>query len=141
MRFLFSLYISGFLVCLFFAPSSVFANDDKALLIPRQTIERAKGSSSVCGPVARVGHESIVVSSKNDGRTEVDLDDIEFPRPVKEIFDKDTRVIATGRFKGDTLIARRIVVIKGENRSVYVSRKPVEIRIKGDKNTKVQVVD
>lgn len=110
----------------------------KTITIDRDVVENARGTDVVSGRVTKVGHEIIYVED-GSGRRKIDLDDIGFPRPVKELFDEETHVIATGRLKGGTLFAHRIIVVRDGVRRTYVSRKPVDITIKGEKDIKLRV--
>ncbi|MCB1681234.1 MAG: hypothetical protein KDI61_02630 [Alphaproteobacteria bacterium] len=134
-------FLVAFAVLFFaFLPQSAHAAE-KRVIIRRDVIEEARGNDTVCGVVSRVGHEVIFVKSDEPGRVKVDVDDISFPKPLDDLIDKESRVIATGRFVHGTLVAHTIVVIRGTERRTYVSHKPVDVKVKtGGDDINIRVV-
>ena len=134
------LYIWACLLVFGMAPSAYAeTKTKKTVIIDKESLaEKARGRQVLSGRVKRVGHEVLFIETE-DGRKKIDVDDIDFPAPLDELFDEETTVIATGRIKGDKMIAHRIVAVKNGNRKAYISKKPIDITIKGEDDIKIRV--
>ncbi len=134
-------FLTAFLgACIVNASTPAYADKktQKTINISREAIDRAYGNEVVAGEITKVGHEVIYIET--DGvRTKVDLDDIRFPDRIDEIFYEGDRVIATGLFDGDDLEANRIVLIRDGVRTTFISKKPVDIKIKGEEDTTIRI--
>lgn len=124
-------------------PTPSRAHDEgktRTVLIKRETLEEALGQKQLSGTVEKVGHEILYVDTE-EGVLKVDVDDVNFPDRIKNIFYVGSQVVINGRFKGNRFIATRIVLIEDEIRKTYISRKPVDIMIRGEKeNVRLRVI-
>lgn len=129
------LYISGAILS---PEASADRKVKKTINISREAIDRAYGNEVVAGEITKVGHEVIYIETEG-GRTKVDLDDIRFPDRIDEIFSEGDHVIATGLLDGDDLIANRIVLTREGVRTTFISKKPVDIKIKGEEDLTIRI--
>lgn len=110
----------------------------KTINISREAIDRAYGNEVIAGDITKVGHEVIYIET-DDGRMKIDLDDISFPARIDEIFREGDRVVATGLLDEDELTANRIVLIRDDIRRTFISKKPVDIKIKGEEDLTIRI--
>ncbi len=129
-----------FFSLMFFHFSSAYA-EKKTFVIPRESLERTRDADTICGSVSHVEEGAVFIQSNGLGRVKIDFDGIDFPGPLDEIIKKNSRVIATGRYQGEVLFARRLVVVDGANRKTFVSHKPVEMKLKGKQDVRAKAVN